>query len=629
MAKKQERKGSNTERKGRRFPIQIKMLSALLVLGMLSSALMISTLLRFVKADKVTYIQDLNSDIAHNTAESVRLAVIHVEEQMKLLVTSMGMSDLTSEQGQKVLETIFNGYNDFLFATVRANDRIIAQAARTELLQIADSEIDSYIRSRETSVPFQEVYRGKVFVKNISQRDKQPTFIVSVPFLMIDSTTPIVVTAEVRLNNLLRIVGRSAEFETILVDRDGVVLAHSDSTKVMDRADLSNLEIVKALLSSSTDLPIAGTLEYTGPDNQQYLGSYAPVGIADLGVVIQKPEEVAYLAAKRLSRQLINVTLLIALAAAVMSFLMSRMLSRPIRTLSGATARIAEGDFDVKIPIRSSDEIGELADRFEKMAHALKERERELKETYEQLVQSEKLAAFGQIGAGITHEIKNPLTGIMGFAQFSLRKLTDPKVLEKNLKIIEKEAKRCKEILDNLLKFTRKEKTAVEVMEIDQVVEDTIELLDHQLGTKSIEIERALGAEDACIEGNANQLQQVFMNMIINAEHAMKDGGKFTVSSKANDNGSVTISFKDTGCGIKKENLKKLFEPFFTTKEKGVGTGLGLSVSYSIIEQHHGRITVESEEGVGTTFHITLPMTDLPLNAAAGTASASKEMTLH
>ncbi|HEY5600071.1 MAG TPA: ATP-binding protein, partial [Candidatus Manganitrophaceae bacterium] len=219
----------------------------------------------------------------------------------------------------------------------------------------------------------------------------------------------------------------------------------------------------------------------------------------------------------------------------------------------------------------------------------------------------EKMAAFGQLGAGIAHEVKNPLAGILGYAQLALRKVDKESPLFKQLEIIEKETKRCKGIIENLMKFARQEKTEFAPTDINQVVEDAVAIVDHQLTINRVKIEKILYPDLPKIKGNGNQLQQVLMNLMINAQQAMPEGGQVKVST-ARVNGQAELRVADNGPGIPEEIRQKIFEPFFTTKPVGKGTGLGLSVSYGIVKDHGGQIGVESEVGKGTTFILTLPL---------------------
>ena len=228
------------------------------------------------------------------------------------------------------------------------------------------------------------------------------------------------------------------------------------------------------------------------------------------------------------------------------------------------------------------------------------------------LIQSEKLAAFGQLGAGIAHEVKNPLAGILGLTQLSLRKAEKDTPVHENLTIIEKEANRCATIIQNLLKFARQEKVAFESVNLNQVAKDAMAIVEHQLEMNKVKLRKEFAPDLAAIPGNANQIQQVLINLMINAQQAMEGNpGQVTVKTVSSNASHVQVQVRDDGPGIPEDLQAKIFEPFFTTKEVGKGTGLGLSVSYGIIKEHKGDIQVESSPETGTIFKITLPGTTL------------------
>ena len=226
----------------------------------------------------------------------------------------------------------------------------------------------------------------------------------------------------------------------------------------------------------------------------------------------------------------------------------------------------------------------------------------------EQLQQREKLSSIGLLAAGVAHEVNTPLTGVSSYTQMLLGMLneTDPKhaLLQK----VRTQAERATNIVNNLLNFSRTG-SAEEFGEIDvsRVLDDTLQLLEPQLRRSQIEIVRAYAPDAPEAYGNAGKLQQVFTNLILNARDAIPDGGRITMKTGTAEDGSFVAEIADTGIGIAPENVAKIYDPFYTTKGVGQGTGLGLAVSYGIIQEHAGRISVESEPGQGTTFRITLP----------------------
>lgn len=251
----------------------------------------------------------------------------------------------------------------------------------------------------------------------------------------------------------------------------------------------------------------------------------------------------------------------------------------------------------------------------------LKEAYVELKETQAQLVQSEKLAAIGQLAAGAAHEINNPLTAISGEAQMLMKDKDKDRDTKDASKIIVEQAKRIKAITERLLEFSQKRKFEEKPLDINEAVKESISLLAYQAKTEDMKIIKGLGPNLPKIIGDKNQLQEVFFNIMLNAVQAMENGGTLTVRTRGEEitkygnrktdvfkqgQEIVVIEFKDTGRGMDDEVLEKLFDPFFTTKEKN--TGLGLSISYGIIRNHNGLIEAHSKLGEGSTFIVKLPI---------------------
>lgn len=233
----------------------------------------------------------------------------------------------------------------------------------------------------------------------------------------------------------------------------------------------------------------------------------------------------------------------------------------------------------------------------------------EIRRMQAQLVQSEKLAAIGKLAAGVAHEINNPLTGIMGFAELMLQSGDLSSRQREDVQSIMEQSRRCRRIVQNLLQFSRRKKGNNETVNLDPLLEAGLQLMKYDLIRSNIEVQKHLPGDLPAVQGDPAQLEQVFLNLIANARQAMegkKDGLlKILASTEA---GKVVLRFEDNGCGISEEDLGKVFDPFFTTKPVGQGTGLGLSISYGIIQQHHGTLRVESRAGAGAAFIITLPL---------------------
>jgi two-component system NtrC family sensor kinase len=238
----------------------------------------------------------------------------------------------------------------------------------------------------------------------------------------------------------------------------------------------------------------------------------------------------------------------------------------------------------------------------------------------EQLRQSEKLAALGELVAGVAHEVNNPLTGISAFAQLLMEEELTPEQLE-SARLIKREADRAVGVIRDLLAFARKTGPRTVLTGMNELVEQTLRLRAYGLRTAGVKVETALAPDLRPVRGDDRQIQQVLLNLIVNAEHAMagRDRRVLVIRTR-NAADRVVIEVADTGVGIPREAWGRIFEPFFTTKPEGTGTGLGLSVSYGIVQAHGGSITVESETGVGSTFRVTLPA----VPAGAVTAGAGE-----
>nr|NIO68001.1 two-component sensor histidine kinase [Anaerolineae bacterium] len=243
----------------------------------------------------------------------------------------------------------------------------------------------------------------------------------------------------------------------------------------------------------------------------------------------------------------------------------------------------------------------------EELERKVEERTQELRAAQEQLLQSEKLASIGQLAAGVAHEINNPMGVILGFAQGILKTLPEDDPLRKPLTTIEKESLRCKRIVQNLLDFARHSEPTPHLTNINELIDASCDLVEHQTSLQNVKLVKGYDPALPSIMADPNQLQQVFINIMLNAYQAMPDGGTLHITTRQVGS-ELQVIFTDTGVGIPPENVQNIFDPFFTTKEVGEGTGLGLSVSYGIVKAHGGDIEVESQAGKGTTFVIKLPL---------------------
>jgi len=288
----------------------------------------------------------------------------------------------------------------------------------------------------------------------------------------------------------------------------------------------------------------------------------------------------------------------------------AKVLARPVSKLSKIMDSIkTHGDLEQQFPAVKDrrDEIGELQKSFLWMLQRLREADREHKKTIEVLSQTEKMVAIGRLAAGVAHEINNPLSGMTLCFKNLMEADVDHLTREKLVMAINDGLQKIKNIVGHLLDFSRMTVTEKTPVDLNNLINRLLVLLNYSASKKNIEIIKDLSGGISEILIDENKMSQVFMNIMINAVQAMDDGGRLTIRTRADD-GFCVVSIADTGGGIAPDIMSHIFDPFFTTKGIGEGTGLGLSVSKGIVEQHGGTIEVDSEIGAGTTFKIKLPL---------------------
>lgn len=346
--------------------------------------------------------------------------------------------------------------------------------------------------------------------------------------------------------------------------------------------------------------------------------------------------------------QLVRFTVLAVILISLFSVLFIwGVVHKPVKELTAGTHKVAQGNLDYRLPVRSRDELGELAASFNKMtadlasahsqitawAHTLEDRvERktaELQQAHGRLLSSEKMAALGKLAATVAHEVNNPLSGILTYTRLTLKALENSSLepaaraeLIEQLRIVERESRRCGEILRNLLTFARQAPPHREPNDLNTLVERALTLVRHQLELQGIELEKNLASGLPPLGCDSSQIQQVLLALLINAVEAMPHGGRLAVSTESDAFArSLQVRVRDNGMGIKPELLPHIFEPFFTTKEDQQRTGLGLAVARSIVEEHGGSVTARSTPGSGTEFLIALPL-ETPESAALAAVGA-------
>ena len=361
-------------------------------------------------------------------------------------------------------------------------------------------------------------------------------------------------------------------------------------------------------------------------DGSEWLAAAAPVGAMGWAVGVAQPAKTAFSGAVRVRDYTLFWAAVALLLTGVLGALLARGLSQPVRELSQGVRALAEGRYDQTVPVDSRDELGQLADGFNQMAREIGRRDEEirawntelqqrvehrtaeLKLAQDQILRTRRLAAIGSLGAGIAHELNNPLTAVCGLISLARKQLGESSPQTETLRQALEQARRVSKIVGDLRQFYEQERThGGRRFPLAQPVRSALDLYAEELRDRRIEVREELQAGLREAQGDPVQIQQVVAHLLQNAIAAMPEGGELRIgiSDVAGDALKLTVS--DSGKGIPTDIRERIFDPFFTTKDGAAGVGLGLSISHSIVEAHHGKLLVDSAPGRGATFTVLLP----------------------
>ena len=492
------------------------------------------------------------------------------------------------------------------------------------------------IKKKRTSRPpsfeaeewFQKAIEKGAFVSkpSLDTSLNKPTIIISV--LIRDAHhRPIGVLKEIvdmsYISDLLSEAKLGETGELYLVDQQGGVVLHKEAKQLSDQG------ISKVPYFESPSERTTYTAVYRDYRGNEVLGSWKWIPGLQCYLIAEQDTKEAFYQTGLLVKKAFITFVISALLILGISYWAIGTVTNPIKDLSNAVTSLAGGDFNKSLVTNRKDEIGTLVVGFNTMAERLKKaysdlegkikasnRELEiayqtLKQRQDQLVRSEKMAALGQLSAGIAHEIRTPLTSIKIFIQSLEKEIDLDENRSEDFRIIKKEIDRINENVTRFLNFARPEEPQFQQVNVNALLADTLNLLVAKIRSSGISSDASFTEDLPPVEGDPKQLSQVFLNLVLNAVEAMPKGGTLSIDSSLKMNPDIQkeviqIVFQDTGCGISEKDRPYLFDPFFTTKEKG--TGLGLSIVYSIVQRHNGWIEVESELGKGSSFVVSLPV---------------------
>jgi two-component system, NtrC family, sensor kinase len=473
-----------------------------------------------------------------------------------------------------------------------------------------------------------------------------------------------------------RIIHDVASLESIdrvrILSNDGTIIHSTVAREIGATIDRKAEACVQCHQSETAPAPKGPrTWTFTGPDGRRLLGSMEVIrnepscysaachhhqqSTAVLGVldIIYSLDDIDS-SMKTSTAAIAGFSLgFIVLASLAVSLFVHRLVYLPLRDLGAGARRLSSGNLDQPIPVRSADEFGQLATSFNTMTSALRRSQQELREwgrTLEQkvrertaelgkaqaeTVRGEKLASVGLLASGIAHELNNPLTGILTFSHLVRQNLPENSPDAEDMDLVIRETKRCAAIIKRLLDFARDKAPEKRYADINQIIEDTVRIVERPANLKQIGITLDLDRSLPPIWVDADQIVQIVMNMLVNAQHAIEEEGSITLRTRrlpeprspepgASPVPMLELSIIDTGCGIPEKYLSRIFDPFFTSKDVGKGTGLGLSVSHGIVKAHGGMIEVESKVGEGSTFRVLLPLAP-PAEIADGDGAGGEQ----
>jgi signal transduction histidine kinase len=600
------------------------------------------------REDKEAFVKELSAKLTSSTAKSLANKIATLQDKLIIFISSKESLSNTGARLEDQLQVLFSRYEEFsaiAFLTPNPARQLMVDWVMRNPSGAAGAWPTDFEKSTLQSLDYRALSSNGRGLWRVKAPDGTPYLALSFEVKIVDvkkkkamAQIPNAAAAALAQDELVSawIVGLmpSTAFDSVLsdfstglntgfiVDNQGVAIGHSNSA--MKNTSFKSYGVVADALQNTKQ---SGAGDYEDMEGSRVVGAFEWIPKINLFVVVTTPRDKAFEAADIMMRDITYIGLVILLVAIGTAILLSNYMTGPLQRLKQIAAEIGAGNFNVVIDVKTNDEIGELAGSFAKMEKDLLERDEALSAAQGALVQSEKMSAFGQLSAGIAHEVKNPLAGILGHAQLAMGKIQNDDI-KKHLEVIEKETRRCKTIVENLMKFARAEKTELKATDLAQVVQDTINLVDHQLGLTGVKIYKDF---QPCpmVNANANHLQQVLLNLMVNSGHAMESVPTKNVIARVVQAGNkAQIQIEDTGVGIPPEIQKKIFEPFFTTKPAGKGTGLGLSVSIGIVKDHKGEIYVKSEIGKGTTFYIDIPIpegatiSDKPLENTHGGLAA-------
>jgi signal transduction histidine kinase len=593
------------QRKFQRFlsrKISNRLMITYVLLGVLPLLIVSLILISLTRNTVQTYIYDRNIETARRAANEINL---FIKEPVIILHNTALSWDIT-EMDRFAQSNLINKMKDEnpIFRSIY----VLNDSGYVTVTTRFGEEMKDFNETPE----YQEAMKGnEVFSEVYFTQSRFPLMTISEPIKKYNQVAGVLV-AEIDLKNIWNLVDQITIGESgiaFLLSEKGLVIAHKDKEKVLDRKNYSSYPFFRELTSEAEGIATYNI------DEEDYILVYVKIPQLNWGVVVQQLQSEAFSLARQMQIRVLVFTAITILVALGLGVLGVKRLTKPLVKLVQGVREYASGNLQHKIDMKTHDELGELAQEFNSMAHSLLVNQQELQKM-------ERLEALSRFAALVSHEIRNPLNS-MNINMQILRRLIDRKEVSperriKYLEVISSEISRINDLVTNFLTIARPPELNLIRTDIHQILQDVILIQTARAASQGINIRHRFTSDSISGMFDYNQLKQVFHNIIINAFEAMEEGGTlFINTSIINKENSarelkyyVRMEFKDTGVGIPREILRDVFEFYHTTKR--AGSGLGLAIAKQIVEGHKGIVYIDSMPKVGTSVFIELPIDEPP-----------------
>lgn len=556
----------------------------------------------------------LGTVLIHTSKNSIKATVLRDYEQIAINATGMVKEKIDgARQALHVSAAILGELHADAW---RQETAIVELALRYPIfrrissvdlkgIEIATSQIGTPLQDRSGEEAFTVAISGEPYISNVSiANDHMPVLSMAVPVIQLGKVEGVLI-AEVNIRGIWDIVD-SLKFgktgKAYIIDQNAKIIAHQDKKMILKGAEFDNSVIIRSVLSGESK-----SLETKDKNGRPCcLIAFAPIKSLNWGLIIEQSLDEALASSKVMKAQSWIIIVISIIAAMIISFFLSKFMSRPMKMLIEQTGRLAKGDFDHPFRIRRKDEVGKLLFSFNQMARKL-----------EKAQQNEKLSIVGKAATTIAHELKNSLVLVNTFVHLLPKRHNDKSFIEDFSNTIPRELESWNKMLKNIMEFARHEKISMEYMDINIFLSEILDLAKFRVSQKRIHFTVNIMSDLPKILGNADKLKQVLINLITNSIDATPAGGTIMLEASYLENSVswssayVEIKVANLGKVVTIPDVKRIFEPFYTTKKQGLG--IGLSISKEIVKQHGGRIEVISEEKKGTIFSVQLPVVLLDL----------------